>query len=130
MPPGVFRPCRPQEAREGTPTRCCCRPLLVSCDSSVNSSVNMWVTSAPPDLPRGVTSLFRRSGSVRGSRSDKRGEERERDPSRAVQDREQPIATKPKGLKKILSKMRRSNSGYIPQEEKKVEEAVEKDQYR
>ena len=38
--------------------------------------------------------------------------------------------TKPKGLKKILSKMRRSNSGYIPQEEKRMEEGVERDQYR
>ena len=90
----------------------------------------MWVASAPHDLPRGVSGLFRRSGSVRGSRSDRKGGEREREPSRAVQDREQPIATKPKGLKKILSKMRRSNSGYIPQEEKRMEEGVERDQYR
>ena len=42
----------------------------------------------------------------------------------------EPIATKPKGLKKILSKMRRSNSGHIPQEEKKTEDGLDKDQYR
>ena len=29
-----------------------------------------------------------------------------------------PIATKPRGLKKILCKMRRANSGHIPQEPK------------
>ena len=58
---------------------------------------------------------------------------REREGSRAGQGREareQPIATKPKGLKKILSKMRRANSGHIPQEEKKGEEGTEKEQYR
>lgn len=68
------------------------------------------------------------------SRSERRGAEgREREPSRAVVDRavEQPIATKPKGLKKILSKMRRANSGHIPQEERKAEEGiVDKEQYR
>ena len=33
-------------------------------------------------------------------------------------------------LKKILSKMRRSNSGHIPQEERKTEDCLEKEQYR
>ena len=80
--------------------------------------------------------LFRRSGSVRERRGERRGGEvRERDASRAGLDRiVEPIATKPKGLKKILSKMRRSNSGHIPQniqqEEKKAEDCLEKEQYR
>ena len=78
--------------------------------------------------------LFRRSGSVRERvRGERRGggEVRERDASRAAMDRAvEPIATKPKGLKKILSKMRRSNSGHIPQEEKKSEDGLDKDQYR
>lgn len=56
---------------------------------------------------------------------------RERDASRVGLDRAvEPIATKPKGLKKILSKMRRSNSGHIPQEERKAEDCLEKEQYR
>ena len=85
-------------------------------------------------LIRGVVGLFRRSGSVRERvRGERRGggEVRERDASRAAMDRAvEPIATKPKGLKKILSKMRRSNSGHIPQEEKKTEDGLDKDQYR
>ena len=84
-------------------------------------------------MTRGVVGLFRRSGSVReGRRGERRGGEvRERDASRIGLDRAvEPIATKPKGLKKILSKMRRSNSGHIPQEERKTEDCLEKEQYR
>ena len=54
--------------------------------------------------------FFRRSGSVREARA------RERDQSRESQENSSPIATKPKGFKRILSKMRRANSGPIPQE--------------
>ena len=77
--------------------------------------------------------FFRRSGSVRESRSKTSSRNRERDKSRdsSIQnlDNSQPIATKPKGFKKILSKMRRANSGPIPQELKKEFEC-DKEQVR
>jgi len=82
--------------------------------------------------------FFRRSGSVRESRSKNASKSRERDKSRDsssnhVNDNshspQNPIATKPKGFKKILSKMRRANSGPIPQELKK-EFDTEKEQCR
>merc|ERR1719322_2010533 len=66
--------------------------------------------------------FFRRAGSVRESRSKTSSRNRERDKSKSRDssihnlDNSQPIATKPKGFKKILSKMRRANSGPIPQE--------------
>ena len=76
--------------------------------------------------------FFRRSGSVRESRSKNASKTRERDKSRDsnhMTDSSNPIATKPKGFKKILSKMRRANSGPIPQELKK-EFDMDKEQCR
>eukprot|EP00092_Neocalanus_flemingeri_P056639 GFUD01067168.1.p1 GENE.GFUD01067168.1~~GFUD01067168.1.p1 ORF type:complete len:856 (+),score=209.17 GFUD01067168.1:124-2691(+) len=91
---------------------------------------------------RGATNFFHRSGSVRHSSVPTVGT-RERDKSiertamidvplpKAGHGQQTPIATKPKGLKKILSKMRRSNSDHIPQanDDKKENEAVQ-DDYR
>ena len=79
--------------------------------------------------------FFRRSGSVREGRSKTSSRNRERDKSRDSSttnlDNSQPIATKPKGFKKILSKMRRANSGPIPQELKKdFDLSVDKEQVR
>ena len=71
----------------------------------------------PPEVEEAKPSFFRRSGSVRESRSKTSSRTRERDKSRESQDPPPcPIATKPKGFKRILSRMKRANSGPIPQE--------------
>ena len=82
---------------------------------------------AEPEEPK--PSFFRRSGSVRESRSKTSSRTRERDKSRESEDTPCPIATKPKGFKRILSRMRRANSGPIPQE-LKTEFETEKEAVR
>ena len=108
QPPGVFRPMK-------LPTR----------------AVEKEQT---PPVQENKPFFFRRSGSVRESRSKTSSRNRERDKSRDSSsnhnlDNSQPIATKPKGFKKILSKMRRANSGPIPQEIRKEFES-DKEQVR
>ena len=100
QPPGVFRPMR-------LPTRV--------------AAAEQEEETPPPAAAESKPFFFRRSGSVRESRSKTASRNRERDPSRdsSAHHESQPIATKPKGFKKILSKMRRANSGPIPQELKK-----------
>eukprot|EP00092_Neocalanus_flemingeri_P002953 GFUD01003158.1.p1 GENE.GFUD01003158.1~~GFUD01003158.1.p1 ORF type:complete len:836 (+),score=169.21 GFUD01003158.1:155-2662(+) len=92
--------------------------------------------ATPPAEPKHF--FFRRSGSVRESRSKNSSKSRERDKSRDSSSnhtndnshsQQNPIATKPKGFKKILSKMRRANSGPIPQDLKKEFE-TDKEQCR
>ena len=113
QPPGVFRPMK-------LPTR-----AIEKTEETAPAPVEN--TSKP--------FFFRRSGSVRESRSKTSSRNRERDKSKSRDssihnlDNSQPIATKPKGFKKILSKMRRANSGPIPQELKKEFE-TDKEQVR
>ena len=120
-------------------------------ESSVDSSATLPRRSQPPPLgvfrpfklpdraleveetsqtkTESKQSFFRRSGSVRESRSKTSSRNRERDKSKESQDNSIPIATKPKGFKKILSKMRRANSGPIPQD-LKAEFETDKEQVR
>jgi len=106
-PPGVFRPFR--------------FPILA-----------LEKEATPPVESKNF--FFRRSGSVRESRSKNASKSRERDKSCSSNydnphSQQTPIATKPKGFKKIFSKMRRANSGPIPQELKKEFE-TDKEQCR
>jgi len=126
-------PRTPIEYREGSqPLHGGFRPVTI-----VNGDKEKEMTPT-----RGATNIFHRSGGLRHSSVPTVGM-RERDKSlersamndvplpKAVHSQQTPIATKPKGLKKILSKMRRSNSDHIPQgNEDKKENETEKDNYR
>lgn len=98
--PSVFRPVKmPEREKENTPTRGDTR-----------------------------STFFQRSNSVRHSSVPNSIRQREKSTERGHSDTDQaPIATKHKGFKKILSKMRRANSGHIPQEQKLE---VDKEQHR
>ena len=70
---------------------------------------------APTTVETRQPGIFRRSGSVREGRT---GREGSREPV-VVSDSaasSHPIATKPRAFKRLLSRMRRANSGPIPQE--------------
>jgi len=71
--------------------------------------------ATPTSKGESKTSFFRRSNSIR-HKSVPNSRTRDLSIDRSADVEQNPIATKPKGLKKILSRMRRAHSGHIPQE--------------